>query len=567
MLFGSLSVEEWQQLLVEGGRGPDLSASQEEQHLPEEEKVREAVQAFGTRRSAQAYTAGNPQFGQVTSHIKANGFTGFHAQGEGINGLQLPQKFQRSAGRQSGTSAPQVPTTDGQEPKSMDVSMETSSTTMSSKRSWAVVASSGLPKVKPEDLTVVNGQEIKGRTKILASSSANYRSAKEPVKYSFSLEDHVFSLFGVQLVTTVDKRIPRGLVNGGNRCFVNVVIQSLLSCLPFRQLLVTLECVPPDEKTPLLESFVYLSAELFKDEGDFKRGLEPVRPDFFFARAPNPSQGRGSREDSFLALMTGDSQEDAQEFLVHALDQLHEETLPGSVVKSTTVDDDGGGWHEVGLRGRNVVVQRNEFVPSCISSIFGGLQRSELRRYQQKPSVTREPFMCLQLDIENSHVLRLEDALTLYFEPESLEDYTLESSKETVEAKKHYTLDRLPRVLILNLKRFSYNPEARQGTKIMKRIDYPEELDIQLSFLSSNFVAPTPEQRKYKLTSVVTHIGKDMVGGHYTCDVKIGNEQGERIAGSEWLHCDDSTISPVNRNAVFNSQAYLLFYTIAADAR
>jgi len=27
MLFGSLSVEEWQQLLVEGGRGPDLSVS------------------------------------------------------------------------------------------------------------------------------------------------------------------------------------------------------------------------------------------------------------------------------------------------------------------------------------------------------------------------------------------------------------------------------------------------------------------------------------------------------------------------------------------------------------
>lgn len=110
--------------------------------------------------------------------------------------------------------------------------------------------------------------------------------------------------------------------------------------------------------------------------------------------------------------------------------------------------------------------------------------------------------MCLQLDIENSHVKRLDDALRLYFEPESLEGYTLESTKETIEAKKHCTLDKLPRVLILNLKRFAYNPETQACSKISKQIDYPEELLIHLNFLSSQNIAPTREQRSYKLTAV-----------------------------------------------------------------
>jgi ubiquitin C-terminal hydrolase len=52
--------------------------------------------------------------------------------------------------------------------------------------------------------------------------------------------------------------------------------------------------------------------------------------------------------------------------------------------------------------------------------------------------------------------------------------------------------------------------------------------------------------------TVVSHHGKNVAGGHYTCDIKQSN--------GDWLLFDDSRVSKISLADVLTRQAYLLFY-------
>lgn len=377
---------------------------------------------------------------------------------------------------------------------------------------------------------------------------------------------------------------------------------------------------------------------------------EPLLPDYLYDALPatGPSSGTdgggvsgvrgqlGSRiRDEGAAvrdIMARGSQEDAQEFLTHVLNALHEELValiaaPRAVSDGEAAGSAGGdsltkvatgtetsgsdvGWSEVGRGGRTAVVVRSagEFAQSVVTSIFGGTLRSELIRRDGASSVTREPFLCLQLDVDRGGLVRgLRDALRLYFEPEALEGFTSESTRQAVEARKHVTLDRLPQVLILHLKRFAHNSATGALTKIARAIEFPETLYVEPGLLSSISVAPATDHRAYALTGVVTHVGRETAGGHYIVDVRrsaaaevragvvassplappavgaaaaalpvtaapprgappSGAAAGDgvlppRPPADAWATCDDNVVTDVQPAAVLRRQAYLLFYT------
>mmetsp|Transcript_10848 Transcript_10848/g.33267 ORF Transcript_10848/g.33267 Transcript_10848/m.33267 type:complete len:635 (-) Transcript_10848:236-2140(-) len=610
MLFGSHSVEEWKRLLEE--RSVNDGQKQEQQkvrrsdsstlyenrrpaksakanlswagvvgHRPVQDRTAaHAVQAKNTSRNASCNGA-NLQ--NVANWQPAASAESFMANSEpptmnwdGADGVLMnkdPQSSLRSTSLsvsdlQLGSlnhSQDETPNASGRNTPSHEKLPGPSTSSSGGRKSWARVASNDLSVTDSSESDAMNGgvheEEVDGAVDLKELSKQSQVAPKD----QYSLAVHLYELFGVGLRKDVPYRMPRGMVNSGNTCFINVVLQALMACKPFRILMHSLEHVTLPNSMPLLNAFVRTTAAMFEDARDDDARREPLRPDFVLnAQLDGFQSGLG---DSFAALVTGGSQEDAQEFLVQTLDRLHEETLPRKENgdRATADQDDEDGWEEVGRRGRIAKVKESEYVPSCISCVFGGVLRSELRRPNQKPSVMREPFMCLELGIENSHVLRVEDALQLYFEPESLEGYMLESTKETVEAKKHNTLDRLPRALILNLKRFSYNAETRIGAKITKKVEFGEELVIQNNSLSSNKIAPAKEQRTYKLTAVVTHIGKEIAGGHYVCDVRVQKSPDLNGGSSEWVHCDDSNITSVAPSAVLSRQAYLLFYTLTTE--
>lgn len=261
---------------------------------------------------------------------------------------------------------------------------------------------------------------------------------------------------------------PRGLVNTGNMCFMNAILQVLLFCGPFHSLLRhTGQHIAHsfDSSTPLLDAMILYFSE-FRTTTDPMRYGDPLVPEFIYQAM------RGNK--SFDTMQHG-RQEDAQEFLGFLLDGLHEEfssLMKGSSASSPSMED-VDGWEEIGTKGRIRTTRAAAVQESPITSIFGGTIKSVLRVSGRKESATTEPFQPLQLDIQSKKVSTILDAIRQITEPETLHG-DFKSRGIEVSATKQVFIQSLPPVLILHLKRFSYD-EVGGTQKSWKKVGYPLE--------------------------------------------------------------------------------------------
>ncbi|CAN6465129.1 unnamed protein product [Victoria cruziana] len=120
------------------------------------------------------------------------------------------------------------------------------------------------------------------------------------------------------------------------------------------------------------------------------------------------------------------------------------------------------------------------------------------------------------------------------------------SCKMHRQASKKLDLWRLPEVLVIHLKRFSYSRFVKN--KLESFIDFPiHDLD-----LSKYIARKTGQSYFYKLYAVSNHYGS-MGGGHYTAYV-------HHLGENRWYDFDDSHVSPISEDKIRTSAAYVLFY-------
>ena len=143
-----------------------------------------------------------------------------------------------------------------------------------------------------------------------------------------------------------------------------------------------------------------------------------------------------------------------------------------------------------------------------------------------------------------------------------------------MKAKKQTFIDRLPQVLIIQLKRFSfvnntnkdnpmtnYNLYSGRVEKIRKKINYGHELTIPVEVVSSLALKNSEAARHYRLIGVIYHHGVSSNGGHYTTDVYHRERK-------QWYRIDDINISElkfedvlrVGESATDSRTAYILIY-------
>ncbi|XP_050371487.1 ubiquitin carboxyl-terminal hydrolase 8 [Argentina anserina] len=153
--------------------------------------------------------------------------------------------------------------------------------------------------------------------------------------------------------------------------------------------------------------------------------------------------------------------------------------------------------------------------------------------FSKKPQETVSLYKCLEAFLKE--------------EPLGPEDmWYCPGCKKHCQASKKLDLWRLPEILVIHLKRFSYSRFLKN--KLETYVDFPvDDLD-----LSTYIAYRTGElSNRYMLYAVSNHYGS-MGGGHYTAFVHHGADR--------WYDFDDSHVSPVNQDKIKSAAAYVLFY-------
>lgn len=439
--------------------------------------------------------------------------------------------------------------------------------------------------------------EVKNVVEVVAPSSPTAPEQQEKVEEVKETPVHVSEdpmapklaelIENVKLIHKPVSLQPRGLINKGNWCYINATLQALIACPPMYHLMKSIplhnESQRPCTSTPMIDNFVRLVNEFNnmpvpskpKQQAGDKVGKDirpgtPFEPTYIYRlltliKSSLSEKGR---------------QEDAEEYLGFTLNGLHEEMLSlkklispqenedsapnGPAIQPVEEEDDidkeeegsEDEWEQVGPRNKTSITRQADFIRTPITDIFGGHIRSVVYQQNSKESATLQPFFTLQLDIQSEKIRTVQEALETLVARESVQGYT-SKTKQEIEISRRVTLEELPPVLVLHLKRFVF--EKTGGCqKLSKIIDYPVDLEISKDLLSSGVRSKILKgQRTYRLFAVVYHHGNSATGGHYTTDVF-------HIGLNGWLRIDDQAVKVINQYQVVKQTAertaYLLYY-------
>lgn len=367
---------------------------------------------------------------------------------------------------------------------------------------------------------------------------------------------------------------PRGLTNPSNYCYINSILQALMGCAPFYNLIKSipkqLAALSSEVKTPTINAMLQFTSEFSSLPSGLRlnrpqkqvKGKDDMGSDLHCDPAFEPTAIYKLWNDSREEHVEG-RQEDAEEFLGYVLNKLNDEMLEViKLIAKPTVEQNGGEqtseneegavWQMIrNNRNKGSITRQTDYGRTPLSDIFRGELRSRLQREGEHSTDVIQPFFTLQLNIEKAASVK--EALEILVGRDQLEGVTGSKSKQEVVAWQQMTLEKLPVVLILHLKWFDYKSDG--CTKILKTVEFPVELKIDPKILASKKYSQ--KQRVYRLFAVVYHDGKEASKGHYITDVY-------HTGYSSWLRFDDSTVKPVSEHNVLRPRVprvpYLLYY-------
>ncbi|RHY62441.1 hypothetical protein DYB26_003348 [Aphanomyces astaci] len=360
-----------------------------------------------------------------------------------------------------------------------------------------------------------------------AGMSANTKSSSRGVQASTSKK--ASSLVAVDDIHALvrwahPRKIGPGLMNLGNTCYLNSVLQCLVYSPAFAQYLVRRAAVNQAASAPSSKHTMHGGGgSSFHAEKAMARFLSLMHA----PNAPRVMQPRDivvNLKQIAKGFRIG-RQEDSHEFFRHLMDSLHNASLK-----------------QAGLTDKSPVANS-----TLVHSVFGGTLRSHVQCAKCKfVSAHVEPFLDLSLEV-SSGISSIEAALAHFTAVETLDSanaWKCSGCSQRSHASKGLNIHDIPNALVLHLKRF----DAFHG-KLKKHIAFAETLHLNPRVLST----PPQEYATYALTAVLVHAGASPDCGHYYAFVKSP-------AGT-WHEMNDETVRVVNVHTVLQQRAYMLFYS------
>ncbi|KAK4359137.1 hypothetical protein RND71_021366 [Anisodus tanguticus] len=305
---------------------------------------------------------------------------------------------------------------------------------------------------------------------------------------------------------------PFGLVNCGNSCYANAVLQ----CLAFTPPLTSYFLQGLHSKTCEKKGWCF-TCEFESLVLKAKDGNSPLSPSNIISHLESIGSNLGNGRE-----------EDAHEFLRYVID-----TMQSICLKEAGVTAPGSFEEETSLVGLT----------------FGGYLRSKIECMRcGGKSERQERMMDLTVEIDGD-IGTLEEALKQFTHTETLDGenkYRCGRCKSYEKAKKKLKVLEAPNVLTIALKRF----QSGKFGKLNKTIKFPEILNLAPYMSGTSDKSPV-----YQLYGVVVHLDvmNAAFSGHYVCYVR--NFQ------NKWYKVDDSSVKSVELERVLSKGAYMLLYS------
>ncbi|XP_050997297.1 ubiquitin carboxyl-terminal hydrolase 51 [Acomys russatus] len=334
----------------------------------------------------------------------------------------------------------------------------------------------------------------------------------------------------------------RGLINLGNTCFMNCIVQALTHIPPLKEFFLS-----DKHKCMMSSPGLCLACEMCSlFQAMYSGNQTPHVPYKFLHLIWIHAEH-----------LAGYRQQDAHEFLIAMLDVLHRHSKDDSIEQ----------------QGNN-----SNYCNCIIDQIFTGGLQSDLTCHEcHGVSTTIDPCWDISLDLPSSYTPKradsavnrdgrksegpsLTDCLQWFTRPEDLGSSAkikCDQCQSYQESTKQLTMKTLPIVACFHLKRFEHL--GKQRRKINTFVSFPLELDMT-PFLASTkesimkgqpLAECVPSENKYSLFAVINHHGT-LESGHYTSFVRQEKDQ--------WYNCDDARVTKATMEELLYSEGYILFY-------
>ncbi|XP_018008461.1 ubiquitin carboxyl-terminal hydrolase 46 [Hyalella azteca] len=366
-----------------------------------------------------------------------------------------------------------------------------------------------------------------------------------------------------------------GLVNFGNTCYINSVLQALYFCKPFREKILEYKAKNKRNKETLLACL----ADLFYNIATQKKKVGTIAPKKFIARF----RKENVKFDNYM-------QHDAHEFFVQLIDSINEcilekqqagrnrqqqpQIIPTNqedISSETLTPDQQNILNDVSLNGSNTAPgsphgqqqqqgtdrqQENTWV----HEIFQAIVTRELRCLNCE-SVRSTDEVLNNLSVEVHQNTSITHCLRCYFTTETISAENkvhCDNCASLQEHQKRTRLKKLPSILVLHLKRFQFLGQFNRPLKLSHRVVFP--LELRVFDTSDDAVNP---DRLYDLAAIVVHCGTGINRGHYFSIVK---------SHRFWLLFDDDLVDKIDPSYIedfygltseiqkSSETGYILFY-------
>ena len=378
----------------------------------------------------------------------------------------------------------------------------------------------------------------------------------------------------------------RGIMNRGNHCFLNSTLQCLAvspfilefidnytnndakiiniitkyELGKFNSNEINLECdrILKEESTPKtdLEGLDYISknSNLLYIYISFKEiiknlnngATEPVDNSLFVSINKEMSEYYG-----FDYLFNGD-QNDPHELMAYLLDKIHD--AKKTITRITEPKDIDSLDTYTKLYYLNYKKRYENdyslFVKNFYYYILNCVQCHKCKNITHDASPS--DILCVSIPEnmnDRNNDINIYDCLNDMFKIENIE-YKCEKCNNHENNIIQKKIMVTPKTLVIKIKR--YYSKGKHLVKNNSFIKYPSTLDMMPYIICEN-------TQKYELYGVINHTGI-LDFGHYYSYVRKYNRK-DKIFSNQWYCCNDSNVSEITNEQVFNSQnAYILFY-------